>query len=157
MKWRGCRGAERGRVRTRSRWRRCVRRGVSARQFENPFLSCGDGTSDDEVKNLQGGRWTRTGVAVSRMDARVCLDACGQDTGALGDSARRRTGSDQDRGRFAPGGYGAVGGTKSASGRGRSFRPRLLLFPFVLPIVFLSPLLLAFYQHQLSSRADTIF
>jgi hypothetical protein len=29
---------------------------------------------------------------------------------------------------FAPGGYGAVGGTHSASRRGRSFRPRLFTF-----------------------------
>ena len=33
-------------------------------------------------------------MAVSRKDACVCLDACGQSPGALGGFARRRTGSE---------------------------------------------------------------
>ena len=64
-------------------------------------------------------------MAVSEeVDACVCLDACGQSAGALGSFVRRRTGSEtgpRPEIAFAPGGYGAVGGTHSASRRSRSF------------------------------------
>jgi len=45
-------------------------------------------------EDLQGGRWTKDWCGGARRGACVCLDARGRVTRALGEAARRRTGSD---------------------------------------------------------------
>lgn len=79
-------------------------------------------------QNFKGGRWTEDQYGGVMDDAGVCLDACGWGDASLDCSTRRRTGSDpllpaRVAGiedifpQFAPRGFGAVGGTKSASRR----------------------------------------
>lgn len=77
---------------------------------------------------FKGGRWTEDQYGGVMDDAGVCLDACGWCDASMDCSTRRRTGSDpllpaRAAGmedifpRFAPRGFGAVGGTHGASGR----------------------------------------
>jgi len=83
-------------------------------------------------QNFKGGRWTEDQCGGVMDDAGVCLDACGWGDASLDCSTRRRTGSDPSRParfavvesffpQFAPRGFGAVGGTKSASRRSPDF------------------------------------
>jgi hypothetical protein len=82
------------------------------------LVSCPSG-SGVAGRGLKGGCWTKNWCGGASNGARVCLDVCGRDSSALGGFIRRRTSSDFLR--FAPGGYGAVGGTHSASRRSHSF------------------------------------
>ena len=76
--------------------------------------------------NFQGGSWTRDQYGGAKEGTGVCLDICGWNGGCFGCSARRRTDSNPSIFKrsilasfFAPRGFGAVGGTHSASRRSR--------------------------------------
>jgi hypothetical protein len=79
-------------------------------------------------QDFKGGRWTEDQYGGVMDDAGVCLDACGWGDACMDCSTRRRTGSDpllpaqsavaeNFYPQFAPRGFRAVGGTKSAGRR----------------------------------------
>ena len=101
-----------------------VRRGARAMEWGEWM----EATRAAARQNFKGGRWTEDQYGGVMDDAGVCLDACGWGDASMDCSTRRRTGSDpslpaRSAGaeyflpQFAPRGFGAVGGTCSASGR----------------------------------------